>query len=228
MNFDEAVKRNNLIDLLEAQFGKWGHWTKDAADLVLKVTGGGNPLQSSMLSVTWANESAWNLYPYPQVNCPCKEVWPHDKDICNGNLFNPWGWDSGGLQLNLAWTMRMAWQGEIKTHDTFWVKVFGTTFYEPEEVETVWHGATIKARRPARFNGEPFDHLTVGMRRLLGRKASAKMAEGVQVKDEFIQFTDLAELQVVRYTGPGAQPQRLRSWRKYNQLFQEFFAVYKP
>lgn len=226
MNFEEAVKRNNLIDLLEAQFGKWGHFTKEAADMVVRVTGG-QPQQSSMLAVTWANESAWTLYPYPQVNCPCKEVWPHNKDICNANIFNPWAWDCGSLQMNLMWSMRMAWQGEIQTHDTFWVRVFGKTFYEPDEVETVWHGATIKARRPARFNGEPYDHLVVGMRRLMSRKWK-QGSDGVKVDDEFVLFEDPAEMRVVSYTGPGAQPHRLRSWRKYGKLFEEFFAVYKP
>jgi hypothetical protein len=228
MKFEEALARNNLGNLLEEQYGKWGHFTKVAADIISRATRvrTSEARLAAMVAVTWANESAFNFDPFPQVNCPCRQVWPHDQPTCNQNIFNVWAWDLTPMQMNMMWIHRQVWQGELVTNDTRWVDVFGRSFVgSPEPM--LWQGKyEVMVGRPLRFYGSVFDSVLIGSRRLLTQKAKPKFQEGLMIDDVFVEFTDLAELRVVRYTGPGAQPQRLRSWRKYRDLFEEFFHLY--
>jgi hypothetical protein len=184
--FDDANALNNLWQIVEDQYGRWGHWSEAAADTIVEAvrwetaayesvfrTQRGIVLQV-MLAVTWMNESCFNFAVKPNVN---------------NQPTSPWNWDVGFTQMNIQWVHRMAWQGEINTQGLPWKEVFGTLGYDQP------------------FDGNPVTHARCALRRLLATKGSD-------------------EDQVVRYTGPAAQPHRLADWRKYQPLFTEFFTAY--
>lgn len=194
--FTDCANINNLWQTVEDQYGRWGHLTEEAMDVVVAtVLEERHPVEQrvrlmSMLAFTWMNESTFDLAPLPNVN--------HRPECV-------WNWDVGPFQLNLGWSLRMSWQGELATHDLPWKKVFGAALYGDD-------GET-----PYRFTGDIVAHSRCALRRLLA----------VRVTDSALSaYKDADESRVVRYTGPGAQPHRLEDWRKYGKLFQDFFLCY--
>lgn len=196
--FEEALKLNDLGNRIEAQYGKWGHFTKENADIVVRIAqveGAWNqwnlPLETLMAvtAFTWLNESTWAFKPEPNIN---------------GKRWSPWNWDVGPFQLNVQWAHRMAWQQDFRTKDLSWKEVFGATFYAEDGVT------------PLPFNGDVLTHGRCALRRLLYD----------QREPGPLGFPDRETMRVVLYTGPKAQPLRLRTWNKYGEHFKQFFAAY--
>lgn len=197
MNFEEALKLNNLGERIEQQYGRWGHFTEENAKTVIKVVDSeisqgvkaARVQAMAVLAFTWLQESTWSFNPLPNTNKKPE---------------SPWNWDIGPFQLNVHWTHRIAWQQDIKTKDLNWKDVFGKQFY-------LLDGIT-----PAPFNGDVVTHGRCALRRLLHD----------QRQPGPLGFADKETMQVVLYTGPKAQPHRLKSWTEYGEHIKEFFEAY--
>lgn len=196
MKFEEAIQLNDLGNQIEAQYGQWGHFTKENADAIVKIAldeavGWQMPPETlmAMTAFTWMNESTWNFKPEPNVN---------------SKRWSVWHWDIGPFQLNLQWAMRMAWQQDFKTKDLNWKEVFGSSFYAEDGVT------------PVPFNGDVITHGRCALRRLLYDKREPGN----------FGFADRETMRIVLYTGPKAQPARLKTWNKYGEHFKEFFRAY--
>jgi hypothetical protein len=121
MTFEEALKENNLGSMLEEQFGAWGHFTEEAARVIITAASketdpSSRTLLASMLALTMAEESCFNLYQGPNVN---------GKPDC------PASWDFGPCQINFWWQVLEAWEGRIITKGLPWRSVFGAPPYDP-------------------------------------------------------------------------------------------------
>lgn len=197
MEFNEALKINNLGDRVEEQYGKWGHFTEENVKAIVKIcdleVGQGSKVVSitsmAMLAFTWANESTWALNPEPNTN-------KHPS--------SPWNWDIGPFQLNLQWTMRMIWQKDFTTNGLTWKGVWGQTFFAVDGVS------------PVAFNGDVIENGRCALRRLLSDNRQPGR----------FGFPDKETMQLVLYTGPKAQPLRLKNWDKYGEDFKRFFEAY--
>lgn len=198
MNFEEAIKLNNLGNRIQEQYGQWGHFVEENAKTVIKIVdhevgrvwrGAASSRVMAMCCFTWLNESTFSFNPEPNTNKR------------NGS---PWNWDVGPFQLNVGWAHRMSWQSDFKTNDLPWKEVFGQTFYAED-------GTT-----PVPFNGNVVTHGRCALRRLLHD----------QRQPGPIGFADRETMRVVLYTGPKAQQHRLRSWNEYGKHFEEFFEAY--
>lgn len=204
MDFEAALKLNNLGDRIDNQYGRWGHFTKEAADLIIQAARAEiSPLNAQLklrdqsldsldlmtaTAVTAMNESCFNIYQGPNTN---------------RTVENWFRWDFGWMQLNLGWTMRMVWNKEINAADLSFVEVFGRLPYVEGDP----------------FNGNPLPHTRLAIRRLTALKAPPTN----QAK---LSFNDTLEMQVVCYTGEANRPHRQQDWRVYKPLFLEFFKAY--
>lgn len=196
MKFEEAIKLNNLGDRIEEQYGKWGHFTEENAKTVVLIAKG---------------EAIGHQSRLPSLMAMTAFTWCNESTWMlnpgpntNNKPQNPWNWDIGPFQLNVQWTMRMSWQQDFTSRDLPWKKVFGESFYLED-------GTT-----PAPFNGDPIFNGRCALRRTLldNRNPGA------------FGFPDRETMQVVLYTGPKAQPSRLKSWNKYGEDFKKFFEAY--
>lgn len=196
MKFEEALKLNNLGERIEERYGRWGHFTEENAKVVSKIV--------------MAESLGWNL-PMSRLAAMLSFTWLNESSWhfnpdpnTNSKPESPWHWDVGPFQLNVGWTYRMGWQQDFKTKDLPWKEVFGESFYEPAGII------------PAKFNGDIITHGRCALRRLLHD----------QRQPGPLGFSDKETMRVVLYTGPKAQPQRLRSWNEYGKHFEEFFEAY--
>lgn len=141
-DFQTSLNLSGLGEAFDSSpYVKWGKFTQEAADLVIKVHLF-EKVSCPLISVTWLNESVFNIRPVPNTN---------------GNDANWFGYDIGPAQLNLGWSLRMAWQGELKrTNDLLFVDVFGKPPYLPGQ----------------EFTGNPLANLRVMARRLLAGSLS--------------------------------------------------------
>lgn len=194
--FEEALKVNNLGTRIEEQYGKWGHFTEENVTTIIEIArteaglGKFNPIElMAMTAFTWVNESSWAFNPEPNTN---------------NKRWSPWNWDVGPFQLNVQWTMRMAWQGDFRSRDLPFKDVFGPTFYTTDGVT------------PIAFPGNVVSNGRCALRRMIfDNREPGKFG-----------FPDRQTMQVVLYTGPKAQQQRQKNWNKYGQDFKHFFEVY--
>ena len=115
--FEDCLAQNGLGEMIEAQYGRWGHFSAEAADAIIQVVRlevrepGPAALINLMaqLAYTWMNESVFRFYPEPNMN---------------GQPENTEKWDIGPGQLNVHWTRRAA---VIKEFDLLPERqVFGT------------------------------------------------------------------------------------------------------
>ena len=117
----------------------------------------------------------------------------------NGYLDDFEHWDVGGFQLNVYWTGKVIEKREAKGVDG-------------------WDGSPAfnADGTAANFNGDPLANARTAAQRLL---AIRKPSIGDDYKND-------DERRAVKYTGPGAQPYRLDSYREYAPLFDQFFQCY--
>lgn len=196
MKFEEALKLNNLGERIEEQYGRWGHFTEENAKIVTRVV---------------EQEAVGYKFPISRLMAMLSFTWMNEstwslnpEPNTNGKPESPWHWDIGWGQLNMQWTHRMAWQQDFKTKDLPWKEVFGHTFYHQDGVT------------PLPFNGDSLTHGRCVLRRLLHD----------QRQPGPLGFADNETMRVVLYTGPKAQPHRLKSWGEYGRHFEEFFEAY--
>lgn len=145
MNFTEALKQNNLGEMLEAEFGKWGHLTVEAVDLTIEVSKL-EKISPELLIFTWAKESCFEMYPQPNTN---------------KQISNPYAWDFGPLQINMGWCFKSIWVKEYKADGLHYDQVFGKVFYDGE--------------KPSVFTGDPKSNLRMAARRLNARKGDDEL-----------------------------------------------------
>lgn len=145
MNFEDALKTNGLGSIIEAQYGRWGEFTKDAADLIVKVSMA-EDVPASLLSVTWMNESIFAFNPKPNTN---------------KQPTRPEAWDVGPFQLNVLWTYKSVWVREFRPDPLHFDAVFGKEFFiiGPDDVRT-----------PAPFTGDPLANARMAARKLFSIK----------------------------------------------------------
>lgn len=137
MNFEEALAVNDFGDLLEKCFGKWGHFTPEAADLCLDIA----KLESitpTLICFTMLNESTFDMRPLPNTN---KEP------------LNFWKWDIGPWQLNLGWTFKSVWVLEFSSKGILPNDCFGKVFVD-------------EAGQPSKFTGDPLANGRMAARKL--------------------------------------------------------------
>lgn len=196
MKFEEALKLNNLGERIENQYGRWGHFTEENAKVIVDIVKADPVGYQSRFPTIMA------MTAFTWMN---ESTWDfHPMPNTNGKSESPWNWDIGPFQLNVQWTHRMAWQQDFRTKDLSWKDVFGKQFY-------LLDGIT-----PAPFNGNIVTHGQCALRRLLHD----------QRQPESLGFADKETMQVVLYTGPKAQPHRLKSWVEYGENFKQFFEAY--
>lgn len=195
-DFAETLNVNNLGDRIEEQYGKWGHFTEENAKTVVTVAN--------------SEASAWRL-PAASLMAMTAFTWVNESSWSfspepntNGKPTSPWNWDVGPFQLNLQWTCRMIWQRDFSTAGLTWKGVWGESFYREDGIT------------PNAFNGNVIENGKCALRRMLcDQRQHGKLG-----------FADRETMQVVLYTGPKAQPLRLKNWKKYGEDFKRFFEAY--
>lgn len=112
-------------------------------------------------------------------------------------------WDVGPMQLNVHWTRRSL---EIKET-------------KPLDDDGNWSGSQLflPDGQPANFDGDAVANMRMAARRLVAPH-SRLFAE--------LGYASAEEFHACVYTGPGARPARLLSYRSYAPLFQKFFECY--
>lgn len=141
-HFEECLAVNGLAEMLETEFGKWGHCSQQSADITLEVAALEN-ISPELLFYTWAKESCFVLNPKPNTN---------NRPECI------YFWDIGPMQVSMGWGFKSAWVAEYSVKDLHYDQVFGSVFYE--------------SGQPCAFTGNPLANLRMGARRLLARKGS--------------------------------------------------------
>lgn len=196
MQFDNAIKLNNLGAIIDAQYGEWGHFHKEAADIIWLAASHETqpyfrPTLAAMLAVTMMNESTFRLYVPPNTNTKNRPE----------NIHCPAAWDYGPCQLNFFWKVLEAWEGNILMRGLSWRKVFGNPPFEPDKP----------------FTGDPLFN-TMACARIIMSKTTMNDPNS----------RDMQEMQVTLYTGGSEErmAHRREDWRKYGQLFQEFYTAY--
>lgn len=197
LKFEEALKLNNLGERIEQRYGRWGHFTEENAKTVVKVSD--LEVGQGVKSVSFQTMA---MLAFTWVNESSWHFRPEPNT--NGKPESPWNWDIGPFQLNVQWTHRIAWQQDFKTKDLSWKEVFGQQFYLEDEIT------------PAPFNGDVVTHGRCALRRLLHDQRQAGP----------LGFPDRETMRVVLYTGPKAQPARLKAWNEYGEDFKRFFDAY--
>lgn len=196
MDFEACLKINNLGARLHDQYGRWGHFLDANAKAVIEIV---------------SRETVNSNIPPTRLSAMLAFTWGEEstwsfnpEPNTNGKPESPWHWDVGPFQLNVGWTYRIGWQQDFKTKDLPWKEVFGESFYEPAGI------------LPIKFNGDAVTHGKCALRRLLHD----------QREPGPLGFADRETLRVVLFTGPKAQPHRLRTWNTYGKHFEEFFEAY--
>lgn len=196
MKFEEAIKLNNLGERIEQQYGRWGHFTEENAKIVVRI------VEQESVGYKFPLGRLMSMLAFTWVNESSWHFAPEPNT--NSKPESIWNWDVGPFQLNVGWTHRMAWQQDFKTKDLPWKEVFGHTFYYQDGVT------------PIPFTGDVVTHGRCALRRLMHD----------QREPGPFGFPDRETLRVVLYTGPKAQPHRLRTWNTYGKHFEEFFEAY--
>lgn len=196
-SFDEALKINNLGDRIEEQYGKWGNFTEENAKAVVKIVDLEIGQGSRVARIT-----TMAMLSFTWMN---ESTWSlNPEPNVNEKHYSPWNWDIGPFQLNLQWTMRMIWQGDFSAKGLTWKGVWGEWFYDEDGI------------KPAAFNGDIIENGRCALRRLLSdRRQPGRFG-----------FADQETMRLVLYTGPKAQPSRLKAWNKYGEDFKKFFEAY--
>lgn len=136
--FSEAIKVNALDDVVYLKFGV--RYSEEHATL--------HRLISQLESIDPEIIAITHLCEY---SLKTENIKPNT----NHQTASIWNWDIGPFQLNLGWTVRCAWQGQIKTMGLEWSEVFGSSFYESDNVT------------PCSFNGQLLANGRAAARRLL-------------------------------------------------------------
>lgn len=198
MQFEEAVKLNDLGPMIDEQYGQWGHFHKDAADAIWQAACSETQpyfrvTLASMLSVTIMNESTFRMYVEPNTNVKTRPE----------NIYCPSAWDFGWCQINFFWHTLDAWEGNVSMRGLAWRKVFGNPPFEPD----------------VPFTGDPVFNARACARIMFAR---------LGVQDLPGVSSSLQETQVVHYTGGSQDrmDHRRADWRKYGKLFEQFFIAY--
>ena len=197
MNFEEALKLNGFGDRIEEQYGRWGHFTEENAKAIIKIADAEVGQGSRVASL-----SSMAMVAFTWAN---ESSWAFNPTPnVNGKPLSPWNWDVGPFQLNLQWTTRIVWQGDFVSKGLDWKSVWGQSFYEED-------GTT-----PAAFNGDVVANGRCALRCMLADRRQPGP----------LGFADRETAQIVLYTGPKAQPARLKNWAKYGDGFKNFFEAY--
>lgn len=203
MQFEQALKLNNLGLLIDEQYGKWGHFHKEAADDILAAASketepSFRSVLAAMLSVTIMNESTFNRFQTPNTNVSKRPE----------NIHCPAAWDFSWCQLNFFWVTLGAWQGDFNMKGLPWREVFGSPPFLPK----------------VPFTGNPVTAARACARVIL---AKSPLLDARPMKTSGISDS-LQETQVAHY--PEGDKERIehrrQDWRKYGKLFQEFFEAY--
>jgi hypothetical protein len=122
----------------------------------------------------------------------------HQTPNTNHRPDDPTHWDVGPAQLNVHWTKKEVEAGNVQPLPE--IDIFGS-LSSPD----------------AQFDGDPLSNIRMCARRLLAIHTKKFAEAGYKSENE---------MRCVRYTGPGAQPFRLQSYREYLPLFKTFFTCY--
>jgi hypothetical protein len=156
-------------------------FTQEAADLAVAVSKR-ELISPSVIAFTHCCEHSFEISPsMPNVN---------------GKPSSPWNFDVGPFQLNLQWTMRSIFQGEVKSEGLIFTEVFGSTFFETDGVT------------PCGFTGIPLANARMAARVLANR--------GRDEKTKAVKFTGPAhqEKRATLYDG------LIPSFDKFFALYQ--------
>jgi hypothetical protein len=115
MKFDESLAIGGLGQMIEDQYGKYGHFTEDSAQTVLHVIKLEPVVTPAVLMFTWMNEATFDLRPAPQIN---------------HNPQHLYGFDIGPMQMNMGLTYKSIWVGEYSQKGLNYWDVFGLDFEE--------------------------------------------------------------------------------------------------
>jgi hypothetical protein len=137
MTFEEALQVNQFGDLLEQRYGRWGHFSSEAANLCIQIAKF-ERVSETLMCFTMLNESTFNVRPLPNTN---KEP------------LNVWKWDIGGWQLNMGWTYKSVWVGEFSSKGIKPDECFGQVFFDAQG-------------NPAPFSGDPLSNGRMAARKL--------------------------------------------------------------
>lgn len=114
----------------------------------------------------------------------------------------PTAWDFGPCQINFFWNVLEAWEGNVTMKGLGWRDVFGCPPYKPDEA----------------FTGNAIANTRACARIMLSKPTLSSDA-----------IPNVQETHVVHYTGGDEERKahRRADWRKYSELFMQFFEAYK-
>lgn len=197
-----SEKAGGLVGKVREQFGKWGEFTIESAEIALTMKRL-EKISPELFAFTWMNESTFKLYSEPNRNTPRNPNDDFDK------------YDVGGLQMNV---------GILKANLAN--KFFSIQGLDLERAVgkkgPLFSGDPIENFRVAsRYL------LRIGRGEIIGPNKGV-LFETLTVE----QWAKLNEdvkngRRAVAYTGPDARPFRTENWKKFGGMFKTFFEEFE-
>ena len=199
--WDANQQAGNLVETINAQFGKWGTFHVDNADFINELYRA-EKCDRALLAVTWMNETTFRFYSEPNQNNS-----PDD--------FTKW--DVGPFQMNVGLLHASIANQYLSVKGLDLAKITGTQAGSILYNGDPWHNACIAARLLKR----------TGQQTIIKGKKREVMFWGVTAQSWAVMPEDTKNRRrAVAFTGPEARPFRLESYNKYAPMFTKFFEVY--
>jgi hypothetical protein len=196
--FWEAANASRVVEEVHQQFGKWGGFHIDNADVILEVSKL-EKISPELLAVTWLNETSFRFYSEPNINNQPNNFSKHDV---------------GPMQLNVYYTKADVQNKFINASGIDIGKALGTPsrMFNGDPKENI----RFAARRLVRIGRAQIEGPE---KSILFPKLSVPDWESLPQEQKNLR-------RAVTYTGPEARPSRIKSWNKFSPMFKEFFEIY--
>jgi hypothetical protein len=193
----------NVVEEVDKTFGKWGQFTIDSADFILRVNEVEN-VSPELLAVTWMNETTFRFYSEPNPN---KKSNPNDD-------FDKY--DVGPFQLNVGTLKANVANKYLSIKGLDINKILGTK-------GKAFNGDPFEhSLCAARFLNRIGQGEIVG-----GKEREIMFTKLTQEQWSKLNLDAKNGRRAIAYTGPEARPYRMESWKKFGPMFKRFFDVYK-
>lgn len=194
----------NLVETIDQQFGKFGRFTVESADIIGLVSTV-EQVSPEIHAVTWMNETTFRNY---------SESNPNKKNNPNDDFTL---YDVGPMQINVGILKANLSVNYISITGLDINKVVGNKgpIFTGDPIENHRCAARLLKR--------------MGQGVIVGKKDGQKFTMFAPLTSQSwanLTLDQKNERRVVNYTGPEARPARLESWKKYGPMFKKFFEVY--
>jgi hypothetical protein len=195
-------KAGGLVEKIRAQFGKWGEFTIESAEisLLMKRLEGVSP---ALFSFTHMNESTFKIYSEPNKNTPRNPNDDFDK------------YDVGGMQMNVGILKANLNVKFFSIGDLDLNKIIGTK-------GNMFNGDPIQHFRAASKYLK-----ALGRGQIVGPKKVVLFEKLTQEQWDKLNEDVKNGRRAVAYTGPDARPFRTENWKKFGGMFKTFFEEFE-